>query len=188
MTDTPAVVSLIFGLVLKCFFIFPATDNWWSFSHRPSSWVRNEKVRVREKDQSLWKNCSFNRFYSTLHLQWPKGAPGPGELCTSGPPPPPAWIWSAPSAGKQTADQFNSPDYKKRENTVGLCKSKYSPWQSLTHCPSTAGGTQAVPSVSDRKALLDLHCSCKQNKLLLWLGVPTYYYYIRQSSEKPVKL
>lgn len=28
MTDTPAVVSLTFGLVLKCFFIFPATDNW----------------------------------------------------------------------------------------------------------------------------------------------------------------
>lgn len=174
MTDTPAVVSLTFGLVLKCFFIFPATDNWWSFSHRPSSWVRNERGRegIRACGKIL-KVVSCNEFYTMVHLQWPKGAPGPGELCTSGPPPPPAWIWSAPSAGKQTAGQFNSPGYKKHENTVGLCSSRYSPWRSLTHYPSTAGGTQAVPSVSDRKALLDLRCSCKQNKLLLWLGVHT---------------
>lgn len=46
MTDTPAVVSLPFGLVLKCFFIFPATDNWWSFSHRPSSCTEQEERKT----------------------------------------------------------------------------------------------------------------------------------------------
>lgn len=43
MTDTPAVVSLTLGLVLKCFFIFPATDSWWSFSHTPLSCIRERK-------------------------------------------------------------------------------------------------------------------------------------------------
>lgn len=37
MTETPAAVLFGLGPVLKCFFIFPATDSWCSFSGRPSS-------------------------------------------------------------------------------------------------------------------------------------------------------
>lgn len=38
MTDTPAVVLLGLGPVLKCFLILPATDSWCSFPDTPSSW------------------------------------------------------------------------------------------------------------------------------------------------------
>lgn len=44
MTDTPAEVLLILGPVLKCFLIFPATDNWFSFSDAPSSWETQANV------------------------------------------------------------------------------------------------------------------------------------------------
>ena len=43
MTETPAAVLFGLGPVLKCFFIFPATDSWCSFSGRPSSWRGRKK-------------------------------------------------------------------------------------------------------------------------------------------------
>lgn len=54
MTDTPAVLSPTFGLVLKCFFIFPATDSWWSFSHSPSSWTEQQKKRNKSAFVGKW--------------------------------------------------------------------------------------------------------------------------------------
>lgn len=45
MTDTPAVVLLSLGPVLKCFLIFPATDSWCSFSDAPSSWKLQTKLQ-----------------------------------------------------------------------------------------------------------------------------------------------
>lgn len=45
MTDTPAVVLLSLGPVLKCFLIFPATDSWCSFSNTPSSWKLQTKLQ-----------------------------------------------------------------------------------------------------------------------------------------------
>lgn len=44
MTDTPAVVLLSLGPVLKCFLIFPATDSWYLFSDTPSSWKIQTKL------------------------------------------------------------------------------------------------------------------------------------------------
>lgn len=45
MTDTPAVVLLSLGPVLKCFLIFPATDSWCSFSDTPTSWKLQTKLQ-----------------------------------------------------------------------------------------------------------------------------------------------
>lgn len=54
MTDTPAEVLLSFGAVLKCFLIFPATDNWFSFSDTPSSW----EMQTKRQRQICLRACS----------------------------------------------------------------------------------------------------------------------------------
>lgn len=45
MTDTPAVVLLSLGPVLKCFLIFPATDSWYLFFDTPSPWKIQTKLQ-----------------------------------------------------------------------------------------------------------------------------------------------
>lgn len=52
MTETPAAVLFGLGPVLKCFFIFPATDSWCSFSGRPSSWRKEIKKKKKEKKKN----------------------------------------------------------------------------------------------------------------------------------------
>lgn len=54
MTETPAAVLFGLGPVLKCFFIFPATDSWCSFSGRPSSWGKKKKRNEKgEKEKKM---------------------------------------------------------------------------------------------------------------------------------------
>jgi len=56
ITETPAAVLFGLGPVLKCFFIFPATDSWCSFSGRPSS-CRGIKPKNTSEREVKWKNC-----------------------------------------------------------------------------------------------------------------------------------
>lgn len=186
MTDTPAVLSLPFGLVLKCFFIFPATDSWCSFSHRPSSCTKERRRGSRFTlcllIFFLWKQSKWTDLLK-LYLQWPRGAPAPGGLCIFYPPPPPAWIESAPTAKEQRAVIFFTLALALSYVKWIFCSvwfhqihRRYLPWLFLKHCPSMVEEILAVPLVSDQKALLDPRCSCKKkqpqnNKLTEWVYI-----------------
>lgn len=112
MTDTPAVVLLSLGPVLKCFLIFPATDSWGSFSDTPSSW-KIQRTKPQQLLPAVSRRILFFFFFFTstcrytgdsgertefkmLNLHWPKGDRAPAQLCISDPPPPAASQWSEP--------------------------------------------------------------------------------------------
>lgn len=177
MTDTPAVVSLTFGLVLKCFFIFPATDNWWSFSHSPSSWMGGEGEK---------KHLEFVGKY----CKWMNVRESTGSILTVTQGCSSTWraeyLWSTSTSSidrisscstRQTMVSFSIPNKHASPFTMHTSRRGYSPWLSPTRCPSTVEGILAVPLVSDRTALLDRHCSCEQNiSLHDWVFVRVHQY------------
>lgn len=156
MTDTPAVVSLPFGLVLKCFFIFPATDNWWSFSHKPSSCTQGR--RQKKKITHLWENIIVIGQMKSLHIVLTVT-----QGCSS--------TWRAVyllSTSTSSMDRISScrrnqtpvrfyflSIWKIISNTNVVCftvqttrcpyRCRFSPWLFLTHCPSTVEEILAVP-------------------------------------------
>lgn len=166
MTDTPAVVSLPFGLVLKCFLIFPATDSWCSFSHSPSSCVNQDRER-KKWNRAHGKLSQPQAPASTLYLQSPMGALEPGGRCTFDRPQPPAWIESDPAVVNKHQSVLIGIAFRTKRCCC-LLKWKNSPLPSLIRYPSMAGGILAVPLVSDQTALLDLHCSCNHVETMKW--------------------
>lgn len=93
MTDTPAVVLLSLGPVLKCFLIFPATDSWCSFSNTPSSWKLQTKLQQPPTSAIF---SQFSMHTGERYLHWPTGDPAPARRCTSDPLRPAAFLWSGP--------------------------------------------------------------------------------------------
>lgn len=145
MTDTPAEVLLSLGPVLKCFLIFPATDNWFSFSDAPSSWETQANVSAPSF------TCMFRCDSGVLNLHWPTDDRAPAWLCTSDPPPPAASQWSQP---RKTWHVGCNHVFSKTSQTVYKCKtSKHQPWHCQTHCPSKVLGNQAGPAKSAGREL-----------------------------------
>lgn len=107
ITDTPAVVLLSLGPVLKCFLIFPATGSWCSFSDTPSSWkIQRTKLHKLNLLYYTALFLSSTRMYTgdsgqrtdikILNLHWPSGDRAPALQCISDPPLPAASQWSEP--------------------------------------------------------------------------------------------
>lgn len=65
MTETPAAVLFGLGPVLKCFFIFPATESWCSFSGRPSS------CRETEQNNTSERKSEIKELQGVSDLYWP---------------------------------------------------------------------------------------------------------------------
>lgn len=144
MTDTPAEVLLSLGPVLKCFLIFPATDNWFSFSDAPSSW------EMQANASALLFTCMFECDSLVLNLHWATGDRAPAWLCTSDPPPPAASQWSQP---RKTWHVSCNRVFQDIADRVQCKTSKHQPWHCQTHCPSKVLGNQAGPAKSAGREL-----------------------------------
>lgn len=73
MTETPAAVLFGLGPVLKCFFIFPATESWCSFSGRPSSCreikpnkTSERKGKLKELRGDSDSTCQYRKVYKQV--------------------------------------------------------------------------------------------------------------------------